>query len=457
MRRKIYDDLLEWKQRPGHKCLVIKGQRQVGKTYIVERFAADNYSNLVKVTFSEEPECGDVFDGSLDVDRIVAALAVIKDADIVPGSTLLFFDEIQDCPLARSSLKAFSIDGRYDVIASGSLLGVSDAHLMPAGKGIPPLIPMGYEEHLAMFSMDFEEFLWAVSFRQESIDEARRCIREKAEMGQALFSALSSRFRDFIIVGGMPRSVLAFAESRGYRESGKVLDAILDLCRNDITRFSRGNDILKTVQCFDCIPSQLSRTNKKFTYSRIDNGTGSRNSAEKYMENLLWIKEAGYGNFCYAVNEPSISLRSREVRDSFKVYLSDTGMLIRMLGTEAARAILSDSISFNQGAVTENIVAECLMKNGIPPRYYRKTNGENKMEVDFIAEMNGEVFAIEVKSGKSRSSPSLWKAGEVFRIGRRVMLDDSDIRVDGDGVEHYPLFASAFIREIASPAGWPDL
>ena len=457
MRRKIYDQLLEWKQRPDHLCLVIKGQRQVGKTYIVKRFAEENYSNIVEIDFSREPACRNVFNGALDVDRIVAELAVIKDTDIIPGSTLLFFDEVQDCPLARTSLKSFSIDGRYDVIASGSLLGVSDAHLLPTGRGIPPLIPMGYEEHLTMTSMDFEEFLWAVSFKQDVIDEARRCLRERKAMGEAIVSVLSARFREFMIVGGMPMSVQAFVKTKGYRESGAALDRIIDLCRNDITRYSKGSDILKTTQCFDSIPSQLSQTNKKFTYSRIDNGTGSRNSAEKYMENLLWIKEAGYGNFCYAVNEPSIPLRSREVRDSFKVYLSDTGLLVRMLGEESARAILSEDISCNQGAVMENLVAECLMKNGIPPRHYRKTNGQNKMEIDFIAEMNGEVYAIEVKSGKSRSAPSLWKVGEVFRIDRKVMFEDSDISVDEKGVEHYPLFASAFIREIAAPTDWPDL
>ena len=458
MRRKIYDDLIRWKERPGHKCLVVKGQRQVGKTYIINAFADENYGNCVRIDFSEEPDMKRIFDRNLDVDRIVSEIELVKNERISPGSTLLFFDEIQECPLARSSLKYFTIDGRYDVIASGSLLGVSDARLYPfSGKDVPPLIPMGYEEHMTMTSMDFEEYLWAVSFDEETIKLIRSRIRERKPLGSTVMDLIMSRFRDYMIIGGMPESVRSFAETGSYRDSGIILDDILSVCRTDITRYNKGVNILKTAECFDSIPSQLSQTNKKYTYSRIESGLESRNSAQKYMENLLWIGAAGYGNFCYALKEPRIPLKSQEIRDSFKVYLSDTGMLTRMLGIDAARAMLGYDTSFNEGAITENAVAECLMKSGITPRYYRKTNGDNKMEIDFVIEMNGEVFAIEVKSGKSRSAPSLAKVGNVFRIDRKIVLENSDIHVTGDGVEHYPIFASAFADELAKPWDGPEL
>lgn len=456
MRRKIYDRLLEWKHRKNHKCLIIKGQRQIGKTYIITRFAEENYENCVKVDFSEEPDLGKVFEQNLDVNRIVSEISLLKDADIMPGSTLLFFDEIQECPLARASLKYFTMDGRYDVVASGFLLGVVDARLHHT-DGPPPLLPMGYEEHITMVSMDFEEFLWAVSFDTSRIDDIKKHTRERKGLGHAMYSVISGHFRDYMIVGGMPEAVKIFVEEKSYRAAGQVLDDILSTCRTDITRYNKGIDIVKTAECFNSIPSQLSQTNKKFTYSRIEPGSGSRNSAQKYMKNLLWIQSAGYGNFCYAVSAPKIPLKMQEIRDSFKVYMSDTGMLIRMIGLDAARAVLREDTGFNEGSVAENIVAECLFKNGLSPRYYRKTNGENKMEIDFIIELNGEIFAIEVKSGKSRDAPSLRKVGGVFHIDRRIKFEKSDIYVDGDGIEHYPLFASAFATELAKPIDGPDL
>ncbi len=456
MRRKIYDRLLEWKYRKNHKSLIVKGQRQIGETYIITKFAEENYENCVKVDFSEEPDIGKVFEQNLNINRIVSEISLLKDADVVPGSTLLFFDEIQECPLARASLKYFTMDGRYDVVASGSLPGVVDARLRHTNDP-PPLLPLGYEEHITMVSMDFEEFLWAVSFDTGRIDEVKKHIRERRELGYAMCSVLSGHFRDYMIVGGMPEAVKAFVEEKSYRIAGQVLDDILSTCRADITRYNKGINIVKTAECFNSIPSQLSQTNKKFTYSRIEPGSGSRNSAQKYMENLLWIQAAGYGNFCYAVNAPKIPLKMQEVRDSFKVYLSDTGMLIRMIGLDAACAVLREDTGFNEGSVTENIVAECLFKNGLSPRYYRKTNGENKMEIDFVIELNSEIFAIEVKSGKSRDAPSLHKVGRIFHIDRRIKFEKSDIYVDDDGIEHYPLFASAFATELAKPMDGPDL
>ncbi|NLL94792.1 MAG: ATP-binding protein [Thermoplasmatales archaeon] len=441
LRRKAYDKLLEWKSRD-HKCLLVKGQRQVGKTYIIERFAKDNYKHVIRTNLAEDEKMRKVFDGNLDVDTIIRGMMLYRNPeDFVPGSTLIFLDEIQECPRARSALKAFSIDGRYDVIASGSLLGV--VGMWQTDGKIPPLLPVGYEEHLTMYSLDFEEFLWARGITEESVNIVKNCIRERLPIDGAMLNAFSTAFRDYMIVGGMPAAVASFAQEKNYAAPGKIITEILETCKNDINRYNTKRESIKTIECFDSIPAQLAQSNKKFTYSRLS-GEGARASAEKYMENLLWIKNAGYGNFCYGLRQPTHPVEGQVDRNSFKVYLSDTGMLSHMMGQNAIRAIYEGDTAYNMGAVVENVVAECLMKCGYPPRYYRKSSGPARMEIDFILKFYKDIVAVEVKSGKNRDAPSLWKIAEHFDIGRRIMFADSNISVDAEGIETYPLFAAAF-------------
>jgi predicted AAA+ superfamily ATPase len=441
LRRKAYDLLTEWKGRP-HKCLLVKGQRQVGKTFIIDRFARDCYERYVYADLSRDAEFKRVFDGSLDVDSMVRAMSLYRDPeDFAPGSTLIFLDEIQDCPRARSALKSFTEDGRYDVVASGSMLGVRRG-----GGGADAPVPMGYEEHMTMRSMDFEEFLWARRVGEGAIADVRMRIREGIPLEEPVLDAISSAFRDFMIVGGMPKAVSRFFGEKSYAGAGEELRQILASCMDDINRYNEGIDALKTRDCFLSIPSQLSQSNKKFTFTRISGG-GSRTAYDKYAENLLWIENAGYGNFCRAVSRPEIPLRGREARNMFKVYLSDTGMLSHMYGQSALRAIFEGDPSYNQGALAENAVAECLAKAGRPLNYYRKSGGEGMMELDFVAELGSESAAIEVESGRDRPYTSLSRAGKDLGISRRIMFGRTNVDAGGD-IEHYPLFAAAFIGEL---------
>jgi len=442
LKRKMYDFLLDWKGRK-HKCLTVKGQRQVGKTYIIEAFGKNEYTDFIKIDFSRSGSAKTIFEGDLDVETVLKGLKLFANKDIPEGS-LIFLDEIQECPRARSSLKWFTEDGRFDVIASGSLLGIDVIH---SDNGDRPLLPTGYEEVVTMNSMDFEEYMWAIGIPEDIIDDVRNDIMEKRAIHPAVYERLSAVFRDYMITGGMPESVQAFVDTKDYSGSMRILDSIIQTCRNDINRYNADSDILRTMRCFDSIAPQLADTNKKFMYSRLENDKGRR-SLDKYMDNLLWIQYAGYGNFCYSLDSPELPLKSHINSDSFKIYMSDTGILVRMYGDDTARAIYSRDCSYNNGAIAENAVAECLMKSGIEPMYYRKTNGQSRMELDFVMAMGGAVCAIEVKSGKSRESPSLKKAVTVFDIGRRIMFEDSNIYVDDDGIEHYPLFAAAFIRDI---------
>lgn len=441
LERKMYGRLMEWKARE-HKCLILRGQRQVGKTFIVDVFARAEYDHYVYINFSDSPEYKKIFDGDISAPELVNKLSLFFGADsIVEGSTLIFLDEIQECAAAYSAIKQFTIYGKLDVIASGSLLGTMSM------SDDDRLIPLGYEETIVMYPLDFEEFLWAKGFPKKSIEDARRSIRERTPMEPVLFDRLSRLFREFMIVGGMPEAVDAYAKSGDFRPADAVVGNILSVCIRDINRYNRGIDRIKTLDCFESIPHQLSESNRKFMYSRISDEK-SRAASDRYGGNLLWIREAGYGNFCYSVTQPVCPLAGQVDRGSFKVYLSDTGMLLHMYGDRAKAAVYEGDMSYNMGAIAENAVAEGLMKSGYLPMYYRKNKGDGRMELDFVEEFWDGIAVIEVKSGKSRVAPSLEKVAGLYDVARRIMLSTDNVHVDEGGVEHYPLFASAFIDEI---------
>ncbi len=457
MERKAYDSLTEWKKRDNRNCLIVEGQRQIGKTHLIRRFAEENYSNSVYIDFNERSSGAKLFDGDLSVDGIVKGMEHYADTEIEPGETLIIMDEIQECPRARASLKYFSMDRRYDVIASGSLLGINIPPTKDAaGKngGTGPLIPVGYEEHLLMRSMDFEEFLWANGVKKKTVGDIRRSIRGGEPLNEAVLSKYEAHFRDFMIVGGMPRSVQEFVDSGKYTGSGLVLENILKSCRDDIVRYNAGADKIRTLECFDSIPAQLAKSNKKFMYSEIK-GDLSRKGFSIYSDNLLWIKGAGYGNFCTAVSAPSLPLESYEMKDSFKVYLSDTGLLAHMYGNDTLQAIYAGDTKYNFGAIAENAVAEGLTKCGFAPRFYRKDGGTNRMELDFVIPLGNRAAVIEVKSGRRRDSPSLNKVSSVFDIGRKIIFGNSNICEEED-TECYPLFASAFADELKPESDGPE-
>ena len=445
LKRKIYADLLEWKGR-AHRPLVISGQRQVGKTFIIREFAKNEYDRVIELNFSENEGDKEIFIGSISADSIIKRISVsYPDQEVVPGKTLLFLDEIQDCKEAYASLKHLSEDDRFDVIASGSMLGVRMPNLKDEADDNNVLIPMGYEECLTMFSLDFEEFLWAKGISEEIIDEVKACIHDRTPIDDVILSRMEAYHREFMIVGGMPASVSAFIESGDFTGVKKVLTELNTSCIRDINRYNSGLDIIKTTECYESIPDQLAYSNKKFMYSRI-NGEGSRKAADRYKENILWVKGAGYGNFCYSVVDMSLPLRSK--RDSFKIYQSDTGMLINRYGDNCLKAVYSERTDYNFGAVTENAVAEGLMKSGYLSRYHSVSRGTDHMELDFVIETGDGLCVIEVKSGKKRDAPSLSKAMARYDLARKIMLEKGNIYVSDDGVEHYPLFAACFLREI---------
>lgn len=451
LRRKMYDRLMQWKSGE-HKCLIVKGQRQVGKTFIIKRFGEDNYDNMLYINFATDNDAKDVFNGNLRIDEILISLATIRnDVKIVPGRTLIFFDEIQECSRARSSLKQFTIDGRYDVIASGSLLGIDVAK-----ADDDALTPVGYEEHMTMYPLDFEEFLWGMGITGDAIDMVKDNIRRKSKINPAILKKFAEYFQKFMIVGGMPEAVQKFVDTNDYNETGKVLENILNSAYKDMVKYNDNTQGAITVKCFDSIPSQLSESNKRFTYSRIDNGK-SRSSSRKYMGGLTWIEFAGYGNICYSMKNPILPIETNEDRDVFRLFLSDTGMLVHLCGLSVIKSILMEDFKVNKGGITENEIMSCLVKNGVKPHYFKRTHGENMMELDFIIELGTELVIIEVKSGKDREAPSIGKYPTVYGECRRIIFENGNVWVEDEGIEHYPLFAATFLDEMKNPTGIPEL
>ena len=439
LKRKMYGDLVVWKGRK-HKPLLVKGQRQVGKTFIIDLFGREQYSCYRRFDLSDK-DLRHVFETVSDVDGIIKGLVAVGGEAIEQGA-LIFLDEIQECPHARSALKALAIDGRYDVIAAGTL--VSKSRSKPGDED--PLMPMGYEEQMILRSMDFEEFLWARGMDVSLIDDVRQCIRRREPIIPSVCKAFGDAFTDYMIVGGMPEAVSSFIKTGDYIGPSEVQERILGLYARQIEIYGRRSDVAKTLGCFKSIPSQLADPNKKFTYSRIS-GMSGRAAHDRYAGSMMWLEDSGFCSFCHAVDSLALPLAAHADLRSFKLYMSDTGLLVGMYGKEAVRAVYLKQSGYGNGAVVENAVAECLDKAGYVPRYYRKTNGDNKMELDFVLEMGMAACIIEVDSGNGRRS-SMEKASKVFDIGRKIKLENGNISVDEDGVEHYPLFTAAFIKDM---------
>lgn len=447
LRRKIMNDLIAWKSNANHKCLLIKGQRQVGKTFIIREFSK-TYKNSLYIDFNADENTSRIFDMDLNIDRIITSLKILyPHATIEPKSTLIIFDEIQMCPRARSSLKYFTMDGRYDVIASGSLL---DVNVKIKNDNEHSILPVGYEEHLHMRGLDFEEFLWAKGYSENQVELLKNAIRTKQKLDEPLMNAFNNCFNEFMMVGGMPESVYSYVTENNIETVRLILNNISNTFLEDVSKYSSDTDALKIRKCYQSIPLQLSETYKKFMWSRIDS-SGSKSGSRKYADAIFWIENSGIGNCCNAIRDLSPPVSIQRDPSQFKVYLSDTGMLVNMMGPRAMQSILLQDPSFNQGALMENEIAECLVKSGYNLGYYIHRKEPGRMELDFVIDLGLETAAIEVKSGKSREAPSLSKTIKDDRIQRRIMFERANISVDEYGIEHYPLFAAAFVREMQNP------
>ncbi|MDR1068696.1 MAG: AAA family ATPase [Clostridiales Family XIII bacterium] len=429
-KRKITDQLNAWRLKTRKKPLVVGGARQVGKTYSINAFIRENYSNIISINFEEMPRLRQVFDDDLSVDSILGQLTLlVPDVNPVPHSTVIFLDEIQSCPNAITALKFFSLDGRFDVIATGSLLGMSYKEVSS--------FPVGYIERLEMCSMDFEEFLWACHVSEKHIADLRRHFDEKSRIAPAVHEHMMALFKQYIVVGGMPEVVDTFVKTGHYGETLDVQRTIIKDYTDDIAKYAVGAEKGKARECFLSIPKQLSRDYKKFRYSTVDKNGSSR----KYAGSLMWLYDAGIINFCYNLERIGLPLEGNAIPDSFKVYMRDTGLLVSMLEDGAQADIISGNLGIYKGALYENIIADIFTKSGKKLYYYEY---RSKIEMDFFIRYKDEATAVEVKSADHTKSKSMKTMLSSYGLKRGVKLSAKNIGVSGE-VETIPLYMAMFL------------
>ena len=437
LKRKIEHKLLEWKQTEDHNPLVIKGCRQCGKTYSAMNFAKQNYKSVVYINFFENKAYHEVFEGSNEIDRIIMELSAImgEKARFIPKETCIILDEIQECPQARTSLKFFKLDGRFDIIATGSLLGISGY------KDMPVSIPIGYETTIIMYPLDFEEFLWANDISPEYIEDLKLHLKNIEPFTPSVMSLMTELMLNYIVVGGMPQVVEYFV-------THKLLDKVLELqrdivngYRDDMVKYSPTSKKTKIRECFDSIPRQLAKENKKFQYSKIEKG----GRASKFEGSLKWIEDAGIIQPCYNLTIPELPLAGNSEESVFKIYMTDIGLLISMLEDGTQFDILKGRLYTYKGGIIENLIADYLGKAGKKLYYYRKDSG---LEVDFVIRWKDECTLLECKSsdGNIKSTKTILAHPEKYHIYQAIKLCDKNIGFT-NGILTMPLFMGAFLYD----------
>ncbi len=444
LKRKMEDILLAWKQEEDHKPIVIKGCRQCGKTFSVRKFAEEHYRHVVYLNFMENKDYGLAFEGSKVVDDIVMNITAM-----VPGSvfesrqTCLILDEIQECNAARTALKFFKMDGRYDVIATGSLLGVrgygSRGSREEQGKYS---IPVGYETLVDMYPLDFEEFLWANGITTLVIDRLEECLRQEKPVPEALHQRLRQLMLQYAVVGGMPAAVSIFAKSR---DMGKVLEeqrGIVAGYEDDMMKYADDKDKPRIRECFESIPRQLGKENKKFQYAVVRKGA----KGSQYQGSLQWIEDAGIICRCRNLSITELPLEGNALDDSFKVYMADTGLFISMLEDGTQFDVLQGNLYGYKGAVFENLVADVFTKMRRKLYYFRKDTG---LEVDFVIRYRGECVLVEVKAkdGNTKSAKTILAHPEKYHVGRAIKLGDYNVGRNG-AILTLPMYMAFLLRQI---------
>lgn len=445
LKRKIYDALVAWKKNSnGETALLIDGARRVGKSFIAQQFAEAEYRSHIMVDFGNAPRAIlELFaNDASDLDLFFAKLAAFYGTSLHKRESLIVFDEVQQFPRARQLIKYLVADGRYDFLETGSLIRLK--------KNVQDIIIPSEEEHIEMFPLDFEEFLWAMG------DEAtypliKHCFQMKTPLGQALHRKVMNDFRQYVLVGGMPQSVLAYLNGKDFEASDVAKRRILKLYRDDVSKFAAGYKD-KVFAVFDGIPGQLSKKEKKYRLSSLDRNARFR----AYEDSFIWLNEAMVVNACFNATDPTVGLALSADYATQKCYMADTGLLVTQTfmdrpytDNELYRAILFDKLDINEGMLMENIVAQMLRQSGHKLYFYSRSdssNRENHMEIDFLITEGKKISPIEVKSGNYRTHASLDKFRRRFssKIGNSYILYAKDI-MEKDGIVHLPLYMAMLL------------
>lgn len=444
-KRKIYEELIKWKRiSNGSTALLIDGARRVGKSYIAEEFAKNEYKSYILVDFGNVPN--DVLhlfaQESSDLDLFFAKLSAFYGIKLFKRDSLIVFDEVQQFPRARQLIKYLVADGRYDYLETGSLIRLK--------KNVQGIIIPSEEEHIEMFPMDFEEFLWAMG-DTVTVPLIKACFESKKPLGQALHRKIMNDFRQYVLVGGMPQSVAAYLNGKDFEASDMAKRRILKLYHDDVSKFAEGYED-KVFALFDGIPAQLSKKEKKYKLSSL----GKKARFRSYEDSFVWLNESMIVNTCFNATDPNVGLALSADHSTQKCYMADTGLLVTQTFMDKAftenglyRAILFDKLSINEGMIMENVVAQMLRTNGHKLYFYSRTdatNRKNDMKIDFLITEGNKICPIEVKSNNYVSHSSLDKFRDKFssKIGNSYILYSKDVIVK-DGIIHLPIYMAMFL------------
>ncbi len=450
MKRKIYNELKKWKESSnGKTAILIDGARRVGKSYIAEMFARENYKSYILIDFSKVPqEIKDLFDNYLDnLEYLFTYLSGYFGTKLYERESLFIFDEVQFCPRARAAIKHLVADGRYDYIETGSLISIK--------KNVKDILIPSEEHQIKMGPMDFEEFMWAMG-NDTMMDFIKNCYTNKTPLKQVMHRKAMDYFKEYLIVGGMPQAVEIYKETRDFEKVDEVKRDILRLYRDDIRKFA--DEIsLKVEQIFDEIPAQLQRHEKKFNLASLDVNARYR----EYYGSFYWLEDAGLVNIAYNTTEPNIGLRLNMDSNSFKCYMFDTGLLLSMafdekglVDEEIYKKILFDKLSFNEGMIMENIVAQMLVSSKRKLYFFSRSDRNNsaeRMEIDFLISKSSitskhNITPIEVKAGKNYTYSSLNKFKNKYKdyLSQSIIIHQDDLKEENE-ILYLPIYMTSLL------------
>ena len=438
LRRKTYQDLLKWKNGTSGKALCIIGARQIGKTTLIREFGKNEYEHFAEINFVTDKKAADIFSGKLTADEIITNMTAYLQKPLEVGKTLILFDEIQECPEIRSAIKFLVEDGRFDYIESGSLLGVRYKDIKS--------YPVGFEQMLSMYPLDFEEYLWANGVQEQTIFYLRECYERKEKVSETVHETLCKLFYSYLVVGGMPQNVQIYVDTHDIAKVIQNQRSILDLYRLDIARYASENEKIKIKAIFDSISAQLNEKNRRFKINSIHPDA----RILRYEDSFNWLADAGVAIPCYNVTEPQAPLQLNEKRNLFKLYMNDVGLLCASCMENIQFDLLMGNVDINMGSILENAFAQNLKSNGFELHYF---DSKKVGKLDFILQKGLSTELLEIKSGKDFKKHSAMDHAmqtEQWKFEHCIVFSKSNVGVE-NGILYLPWYMVMFFQQQKEP------
>lgn len=434
LRRKAYQNLLDWKNETKGKALCIIGARQIGKTTLIREFGKREYKYFAEINFVTDPRAADIFHGKLTAEEIITNLTAYLQVPLEEGESLILFDEIQECPEVRSAVKFLVEDGRFDYIESGSLLGVRHKDVRSYS--------VGFEQMLPMYPLDFEEYLWANGVQEQTISYLRNCYEQKKTVSETVHQTLCKLFYSYLVVGRMPETVQIYIDTHDIAKVVQNQRSILDLYRLDIAKYAADSDKIKIKAIFDSIPAQLNKKNRRFKVNSVDPNA----RILRYEDCFNWLADAGVALPCYNVAEPQPPLQLNEKRNLFKLYMNDVGLLCAACMENIQFDLLMGNMDVNMGSILENVFAQNLKSNGFELRYF---DSKKVGELDFVLQRGMSAEVVEIKSGsdyKKHLAMDHAIRTENWKFGNRIVFSKSNVEEE-NGILYLPWYMLIFYRQ----------